>query len=83
MARFRIFLTGNFEGSVVELPASTLAQVSALASERRFLSAEMIDVADRILVMDNYHIKGEVENDRNYDRVSKQIMGFIHGREAA
>lgn len=46
MARFRIFLTGNFEGSVVELPASTLAQVSALASERRFLSAEMIDVAD-------------------------------------
>ena len=44
---------------------------------------EMIDVADRILVMDNYQIKGEVENDRNYDRVSRQIMGFIHGREAA
>jgi ribose transport system ATP-binding protein len=44
---------------------------------------EMIDVADRILVMDDYQIKGEVENDRNYKRVSKQIMGFIHGREAA
>jgi ribose transport system ATP-binding protein len=44
---------------------------------------EMIDVADRILVMDDYQIKGEVENDRNYDRVSKQIMDFIHGREAA
>ncbi len=44
---------------------------------------EMIDVADRILVMDGYRIKGEVENDRNYDRVGKQIMGFIHGREAA
>ena len=44
---------------------------------------EMIDVADRILVMDDYQIKGEVENDRNYERVSKQIMGFIHGREAA
>jgi ribose transport system ATP-binding protein len=44
---------------------------------------EMVDVADRILVMDDYQIKGEVENDRNYERVSKQIMGFIHGREAA
>ena len=44
---------------------------------------EMIDVADRILVMDNYQIKGEVENDRNYERVSRQIMGFIHGRETA
>lgn len=44
---------------------------------------EMVDVADRILVMDDYKIKGEVENDRNYERVSRQIMGFIHGREAA
>ena len=44
---------------------------------------EMVDVADRILVMDNYRIKGEVENDRNYERVSKQIMGFIHARAAA
>jgi ribose transport system ATP-binding protein len=44
---------------------------------------EMVDVADRILVMDDYQIRGEVENDRNYDRISKTIMGFIHGREAA
>ena len=44
---------------------------------------EMIDVADRILVMDGYQIKGEVENDRNYERVSREIMGFIHGRDAA
>ena len=44
---------------------------------------EMIDVADRILVMDGYQIKGEVGNDRNYERVSREIMGFIHGREAA
>jgi ribose transport system ATP-binding protein len=44
---------------------------------------EMVDVADRILVMDDYQIKGEVENDRNYDRVSREIMGYIHGREAA
>ena len=44
---------------------------------------EMVDVADRILVMDGYRIKGVVENDRNYERVSKEIMGLIHGREAA
>jgi ribose transport system ATP-binding protein len=44
---------------------------------------EMVDVADRILVMDGYRIKGEVENDRNYDRVSREIMAFIHRREAA
>ncbi|MBI1173465.1 ATP-binding cassette domain-containing protein [bacterium] len=44
---------------------------------------EMIDVADRIAVMDGYRIHGLVENDRNYDRMSKAIMGFIHGREAA
>jgi ribose transport system ATP-binding protein len=44
---------------------------------------EMVDVADRILVMDGFRIRGEVENDRNYERVSKEIMGFIHGREAA
>lgn len=43
---------------------------------------EMVDVADRILVMDGYHLKGEVENDRNYDAVSKAIMGFIHDRAA-
>jgi len=43
---------------------------------------EMVDVADRILVMDGYRIKGEVENDRNYDAVSKAIMGFIHDRAA-
>ena len=43
---------------------------------------EMVDVADRILVMDSYRIKGEVGNDRNYDAVSKAIMGFIHDRAA-
>ncbi len=43
---------------------------------------EMVDVADRILVMDGYRIKGEVENDRNYDAVSRAIMGFIHDKAA-
>ncbi len=44
---------------------------------------EMVDVADRVAVMDGYRIMGLVENDRNYDRVSTAIMGLIHGREAA
>jgi ribose transport system ATP-binding protein len=43
---------------------------------------EMIDVADRVLVMDGYRIKGMVENDRNYDAVSRAIMGLIHHRAA-
>ena len=44
---------------------------------------EMVDVADRILVMDGYRLKGEVENDRNYDAVSRAIMGLIHAPAAA
>ena len=44
---------------------------------------EMVDVADRILVMDRFRIKGEVENDRVYERVSQAIMTFIHDRKAA
>ena len=43
---------------------------------------EMIDVADRVPVMDGYRIKGMVENDRNYDAVSKAITGLIHERAA-
>ena len=45
--------------------------------------SEMVDVADRIVVMAGFRIKGEVENDRNYERVSRAIMGFIHNRAAA
>ena len=44
---------------------------------------EMVDVADRILVMAGFRIRGEVENDRNYERVSGAIMGFIHDSKAA
>jgi ribose transport system ATP-binding protein len=43
--------------------------------------AEMIDVADRILVMSNFCIKGEVKNDRNYGRVSQAVMRLIHQQE--
>jgi ribose transport system ATP-binding protein len=44
---------------------------------------EMVDVADHILVMSDFRIEGEVENDRNYERVSRAIMGFIHSNRAA
>jgi ribose transport system ATP-binding protein len=44
---------------------------------------EMVDVADRVAVMDDYRIQGIVENDRNYERVSTAIMGLIHGGATA
>ena len=44
---------------------------------------EMVDVADRIVVMAGFRIMGEVENDRNYERLSRIIMGFIHESAAA
>jgi ribose transport system ATP-binding protein len=40
---------------------------------------EMVTVADRILVMDEFELKGEIVNDRDYDSVSAQIMHHIHG----
>ncbi len=39
---------------------------------------EMIALADRILVMNDFAIVGEVENSRDYDDVSQAIMGHIH-----
>jgi len=44
---------------------------------------EMITLADRIVVMDGFRMKGETPNDRNYDRMSEAIMSHIHGAEAA
>jgi len=43
---------------------------------------EMITLADRIVVMDAYRIKGSIANDRNYAHMSEAIMGFIHQSEA-
>lgn len=40
---------------------------------------EMVTVADRILVMDEFELRGEIINDRNYDHVSEKIMHHIHG----
>ena len=39
---------------------------------------EMISLADKILVMKDFRINGEVENDHNYERTSAQIMKYIH-----
>jgi ribose transport system ATP-binding protein len=44
---------------------------------------EMITVADRIIVMDDYRIKGELENSRRYTEMSEGIMALIHARDAA
>lgn len=44
---------------------------------------EMIALADRILVMDDFAIAGEVENTRDYDTMSQRIMGLIHDRPEA
>ena len=40
---------------------------------------EMVTVADRILVMDGFALRGEVANSRDYDAVSHGIMHHIHG----
>jgi L-alanine-DL-glutamate epimerase-like enolase superfamily enzyme len=44
---------------------------------------EIVAVADRILVMHDFRIVGEVANDRRYETSSKAIMGFIHADDGA
>ena len=44
---------------------------------------EMITVADRIVVMDDYRIKGELANSRHYTQMGEGIMALIHARDAA
>ena len=39
---------------------------------------EMITLADRILVMRDFALVGEIENERRYDSMSRRIMTFIH-----
>lgn len=45
--------------------------------------AEMVTLADRIVVMDQYIVRGEVANTHDYDTMSKTVMDHIHGSEAA
>ncbi len=44
---------------------------------------EMIALADRIVVMDEYRINGEVVNNGNYADISHRIMDLIHGSQPA
>ena len=44
---------------------------------------EIITLADRIVVMDGFRVKGETRNDRNYARMSEAIMSHIHDERAA
>src|SRR6056297_858861 len=44
---------------------------------------EMIGLADRIAVMDNYEINGEVQNTGVYDDISRRIIDLIHGSEVS
>lgn len=44
---------------------------------------EMITLADRIVVMANYTVQGELGNSRKYDEVSEGIMSLIHLQEAS
>jgi ribose transport system ATP-binding protein len=39
---------------------------------------EMVALADRIVVMDDYKVQGEIDNDGVYDRMSEAIMNLIH-----
>ncbi|MET9357797.1 sugar ABC transporter ATP-binding protein [Streptomyces sp. NPDC006617] len=41
---------------------------------------EMITLADRVVVMADHSIRGEVDNDHDYDRMSGQIIRVIHDR---
>ena len=42
---------------------------------------EMIELADRILVMNDFRIVGELDNSRDYDTMSHRIMAIIHEEE--
>jgi ribose transport system ATP-binding protein len=44
---------------------------------------ELIAVADRIVVMHEYQIVGDIGNDRNYGHMSQAIMSEIHGTESS
>jgi ribose transport system ATP-binding protein len=44
---------------------------------------EMITLADKIAVMNDYRLEGEITNTRDYDTMSRGIMGLIHRVAAA
>ena len=44
--------------------------------------AEMVTLADRIVVMDEYVVNGVVDNTHDYQPMSAEIIGYIHGSAA-
>ncbi|MFF3176583.1 sugar ABC transporter ATP-binding protein [Streptomyces sp. NPDC057900] len=42
--------------------------------------AEMVTLADRVVVMAGHRVRGEVANDHDYDRMSGRIIRMIHDR---
>ncbi|MEU3478404.1 sugar ABC transporter ATP-binding protein [Streptomyces sp. NPDC033754] len=42
--------------------------------------AEMVTLADRVVVMADHRVRGEVANDHDYDRMSGRIIRAIHDR---
>lgn len=42
---------------------------------------EMVQLADRIVVMDERRVAGTLSNTRDYDEMSQRIMGLIHRRD--
>lgn len=44
---------------------------------------EMIALADRIIVLNDYQVRGEISNTREYDTMSESIMNLIQGEEAS
>ena len=44
---------------------------------------EMIALADRIVVMGEFRVLGELANDHDSERTSHAIMGMIHSVEEA
>ncbi len=42
---------------------------------------EMITLADRVVVMRDHRVQGEVENDHDYDRMSQQVIRLIHAEK--
>jgi ribose transport system ATP-binding protein len=43
---------------------------------------EMVTLADRIAVMRDFRIVGQVDNDHDYERASRAVIGLIHEQEA-
>jgi ribose transport system ATP-binding protein len=64
---------GAFHELIWELAADGIA-VLMISSDL----PETITLADRIVVMRDYQLVGEIDNDHDYDRVSQQVIRAIH-----